>query len=260
MDLGLTGRTALITGGSKGIGYASAWSLAREGCDLHLAARTEADLEKAKESIGARYNVAVTIHPTDLSDGDAARALIGTCSDIDILVNNAGAIPAGDIQAVDEPRWREAWDLKVFGYVNTARAALENMKGRGQGVIINIIGAAGERPTPGYIAGGGGNAAIMAMTRALGAESRREGIRVVGISPGQIETERLVTLLKTNAQAKLGDPERWREMVDSTFPPGKPEHIGDMVAFLASDLSGNTTGTIITIDGGFPPPSSRASF
>ena len=251
MDLGLTGRTALITGGSKGIGYASAWSLAREGCNVHLAARTETDLIKAKATIGGRFNVSVTIHDTDLSNGDNARKLLEDCSDIDILVNNAGAIPAGDIQAVDEPRWREAWDLKVFGYINTCRAALENMKRRGgKGVIVNVIGAAGERPTPGYIAGAAGNAAIMSMTRALGAASSRDGIRVVGINPGLIETERMITLARTSAQAKLGDPERWRELIDSTFPPGKPEHIGDLVAFLASDLSSNTTGTIITIDGG----------
>ena len=250
MDLGLTGRTALITGGSKGIGYASAWSLAREGCDVHLAARTEIDLDNAKAAISRRFNVSVMIHATDLSHGDNARKLLEDCADIDILVNNAGAIPAGDIQVVHEARWREAWDLKVFGYINTCRAALENMKLRGKGVIVNVIGAAGERPTPGYIAGAGGNAAIMSMTRALGAASSRHGIRVVGINPGLIETQRMMTLARTSAEAKLGDPERWRELIDSTFPPGKPEHIGDMVAFLACDLSSNTTGTIITIDGG----------
>lgn len=250
MELGLNGRSALITGGSKGIGFATAWSLAREGCDVHLAARTVSDLEKAQASISSRFNVAVSIHQTDLSDGGVARKLLETCADIDILVNNAGAIPAGDIQAVGEARWREAWDLKVFGYTNTCRAALENMKSRGKGVIINVIGSAGERPSPGYIAGAGGNAAIMAMTCALGAESTRDGVRVVGINPGAIETERLVNLARTSAEAKLGDAERWREVLDPDFPPGKPEHIGDMVAFLASDLSSNTTGTIITIDGG----------
>lgn len=250
MDLNLSGRSALITGGSKGIGFAAAWSLAREGVNVHLASRTKADLEKAKAELSGRFNVAVQIHPCDLSDGDAARALIESCKDIDILVNNAGAIPGGDVQAIDEARWREAWDLKVFGYINTCRAALVNMQARGKGVIINVIGAAGERPSPGYIAGAGGNAAIMAMTRAMGAGSSAEGIRVVGINPGMIETDRLVTLSRTVAEKQFGDAERWRETLDQTYPPGKPEHIGDMVAMLASDLSANTTGTIITIDGG----------
>ena len=103
--------------------------------------------ETASAAIRGRFNVEVAIHPTDLSDGDAARALVETCRDMDILVNNAGAIPGGDIAAIGESTWREAWDLKVFGYVNTSRAAYENMKARGKGVIINVIGAAGERPS-----------------------------------------------------------------------------------------------------------------
>ena len=217
---------------------------------MHLAARTRADLEKARAEIADRFGVGVDIHPVDLSVGDDARALVEACKDVDILVNNAGAIPGGSIERIDEPRWREAWDLKVFGYINTCRAALANMKARGRGVIVNVIGAAGERPSAGYIAGAGGNAALMAMTRALGAASTRHGVRVVGINPGLIETDRLVTQARTRAEAQLGDPERWRETLDPAFPPGMPAHIGDMVAFLASDLSANTTGTIITIDGG----------
>lgn len=251
MELGLAGRVALITGASKGIGYAAAESLAREGCDVHLAARTEADLAAAADRIRERWNVRVETHPTDLSVGDAARALIETCGDIDILVNNAGAIPGGDLATVDEDTWRTAWDLKVFGYTNTCRAAYANMKARPTGgVIINVIGAAGERPVDGYIAGSAGNAGLMAFTRALGAASTRDGIRVVGINPGKIETERLIDLTRAMAARDLGDPERWRELLDTDFPAGKPAHIGDMVAFLASDLSANTTGTIITIDGG----------
>src|ERR1041384_3482853 len=108
MDLHLRGKVALVTGASKGIGLACARQLAEEGCHLHLASRTKADLEKAKESIQSRHNVSVTIHPVDLSHGDAARALAAACSDIDILVNNAGAIPARDLQGIDEKRRRAA--------------------------------------------------------------------------------------------------------------------------------------------------------
>ena len=250
MDLGLEGRTALITGSSKGIGYASAYRLAQEGCNVHLASRTEADLEKARAAIRGRFNVEVTVHPVDLSDGDAARALIAACNDIDILVNNAGAIPGGNIAAIDEPRWREAWDLKVFGYVNTCRSAYANMKARGKGVIVNVIGSAGERPSSGYISGSAGNASLMAFTRALGGRSRADNVRVVAINPGLTRTERMVTLMRTRAEAELGDPERWEEMLDADFPPAEPEEIAAMVAFLASDLSASTTGTVITIDGG----------
>ena len=250
MDLGLTGRTALITGASKGIGFATAESLAQAGCHLHLVARTQPDLEAAQATLKSQYAVNVDIHPIDLSDGDAARALVDQCQHVDILVNNAGAIPGGDIHAVTEDRWREAWNLKVFGYQNMCRAMLAHMGERGSGVVVNIIGAAGEAHSPGYIAGTAGNASIMAMTRALGATSRSYGVRVVGINPGLIATERMTTRLRNKAKTELGDAEKWQDLLDKTYPPGEAAHIGDMVAFLASDRSANTTGTIITIDGG----------
>ena len=249
MDLDLGGRRALITGASKGIGYASALVLAQEGCDVHLVARTERDLEQAARSIQKTTGREVTHTATDLSMSENVNRLCEEQAKIDILVNNAGAIPAGTIDTVDETTWREAWDLKVFGYINMCRATYANMRGRG-GVIINVIGIGGERPRTNYAAGAGGNAALMGLTRGLGGASTEDGIRVVGINPGLIETERMVTMLRVQADNKLGDAERWKEMLDPVFPPGQPEHIADMVAFLASDRSSNTTGTIITIDGG----------
>jgi NAD(P)-dependent dehydrogenase (short-subunit alcohol dehydrogenase family) len=168
----------------------------------------------------------------------------------DIVVNNAGAIPSGSMSDIDEERWRAAWDLKVFGYLNLCRHALAAMSERGSGVIVNVIGVGGEKPSPGYIAGAGGNAALMAVTRALGSTSLRNGVRVVGVNPGLIETDRLVELLRAGAEKRFGDAERWREMVDQTYPPGHVDHIAAAVAFLASDLSSNTTGTILTVDGG----------
>jgi 3-oxoacyl-[acyl-carrier protein] reductase len=203
MDLQLRGKEALITGGSKGIGRACAEILASEGCSLHLAARGEAGLQQTKEALESRFGVKVAIHPVDLSLGDGARTLAGACSEIDILVNNAGAIPRGDLWRIEEPEWRDAWDLKVFGYINLCRAVYSRMRSLGKGVIVNIIGAAGERPRPDYIVGGAGNAALMAFTRALGARSMREGIRVVAVNPGLIKTERLEKLLRTLAQSRL---------------------------------------------------------
>ena len=252
MDLNLRGKLALVTGASKGIGLACARQLAEEGCHLHLASRTKADLERAKESIQARHNVSVTVHPVDLSNGDAARSLAAACSDIDILVNNAGAIPAGDLQTIDEQRWRDAWNLKVFGYINLCRAVYPAMKARGGGVIVNDIGAAGEKFDANYICGSAGNAALMAFTRALGGKSLADNIRVVGINPGPVGTDRHVTLLKTRAKHQFGDESRYKEF-QKGFPLGRPAHareIGDLMAFLASDRSGYTSGVIYTVDGG----------
>ena len=113
--------------------------------------------------------------------------------------------PAGDLQAIDEARWRDAWNLKVFGYINLCRAVYPAMKARGGGVIVNVLGAAGERPTWGYIAGSAGNASLMAFTRGMGGTSLVDRIRIVACNPGLIRTERMETMLRASAQAKFGD-------------------------------------------------------
>jgi hypothetical protein len=252
MDLGLRGRKALVTGASKGIGRAAAEALAEEGVDVVLVSRTAADLEEARAAIAGKYNVGVRFFALDLSDSKNVDRLAAECADTDILVNNAGAIPGGDLDAIDERRWREAWDLKVFGYVNMTRRFYALMAARRQGVIINIIGAAGENPDSNYVAGSTGNASLMAFTRAMGGTAPRDNLRVVGINPGPVMTERLVTLMKTRAQSQFGDSERWQELMGGYAfgRAAKPEEIASMVAFLASDKSGYTTGTIVTIDGG----------
>jgi NAD(P)-dependent dehydrogenase (short-subunit alcohol dehydrogenase family) len=253
MDLALRGKKALITGASKGIGRASAEVLAEEGCDVALVSRTAADLEAARASIALKYNVGVRVFPLDLSDSRNVDKVAAECTDIDILVNNAGAIPGGNIDAIDEKRWREAWDLKVFGYINMTRRFYAQMRERGHGVIVNVLGAAGENPDFDYIAGSSGNASLMAFTRAMGGAAPRDNIRVVGINPGPVLTERLITLTKTRAQTRFGDESRWEELMKGHAfgRAAKPEEIASMVAFVASDkVSGYTTGSIITIDGG----------
>ena len=167
MDLGLAGRRAVITGASKGIGLGCALALAREGCDVALAARSADVLVRAAEEVRqAAPGVAVTTHAVDLSTADGRQALLAEtgCDSnesglADIWVNNAGAIPAGDIVTVDDATWRHAWDLKVFGYIDLCRAVLPLMTARGSGVIVNVIGVASLRPQPSYIAGGWATAA-----------------------------------------------------------------------------------------------------
>lgn len=252
MDLKLSGRRALITGGSQGIGLAIARLLASEACHLDLVARSANDLARAADELRQHYGVEVRVHAMDLAERGRATELATRCPDVDILVNNAGATPRGSLLEVDEERWRAAFDLKVFGYINLSRAFYSQMKARRSGVIINIIGNGGERLDAGYIAGATGNAALMAFTRALGGASSADGIRVVGVNPGPVTTERLVGLMKTEASTRHGDPTRWREF-EAGFPFGRAatvEEIAATVALLASDLSSYTTGTIVTIDGG----------
>jgi len=251
MDLQLAGKRVLITGGSKGIGQAVAELLAAEGCDLRLVARDGAALEQIATALRTRFPVNVETMAADLSTDATVRAVAEWAGEIDILVNNAGAIPPGTLTSIDDAAWRKAWDLKVFGYISLSRAVYPMMAARKQGVIVNVIGAAGQWLPPGYLAGATGNAALMAFTKALARGSHTDGIRVVAINPGPVETKRLETMQRANAERELGDAERWREMF-KTMPfgrPAKPAEIAAAVAFLASPLSGYTSGTVLTIDG-----------
>jgi len=252
MDLKLRGKRVLITGASKGIGAAAAEAFAEEGCHLRLAARSTDALEALAKKLRADHGVEVSVHAVDLRKSDDLARLANDAADIDILVNNAGDIPGGSIEKIDEPTWRHAWELKVFGFINLTRLVYAQMKARGHGVVVNDIGAAGEKFDANYICGSAGNAALMAFTRALGGKSLADNIRVVGINPGPVGTDRHVTQMKTRAKHQLGDENRYREL-QKGFPLDRPAHareIADLMAFLASDRSGYTSGVIFTVDGG----------
>lgn len=251
MDLGLSGRLALVTGGSKGIGFGVARALAREGARVAIAARDADMLARAADAL-TEEGADVATHAIDLSVQGSAAALLDAAGVPDILVNNAGAIPGGNVEAVDEATWRAAWDLKVFGYINLARAAYAAMKARGGGVIVNVTGLAADKPDFNYIAGTSGNASLNAFTRALGSYSLEDGIRVVAVSPGAVATERLVGLMKTRALQETGDQSRWQSYL-SGLPLGRAatvDEVADVVAFMASDRAGYVSGTVVTVDGG----------
>tara|TARA_R110002110_G_scaffold413810_1_gene641946 strand:- start:1451 stop:2233 length:783 start_codon:yes stop_codon:yes gene_type:complete len=252
MDLKLKGKTALVTGASMGIGAHIAETLAAEGVNLHLTARSNDKLESLKARIIASHNVAVTLYPLDLMEQDAANKLAEAIADIDILVNNAGAVPSGDLWDVGETAWRSGFDLKVFGYINMCRLFYPKMKEAGGGVIINIIGNGGEVLDRNYIAGATGNISLMGFTRALGGYALDDNMRVVGINPGPVNTDRIYNMLKKWAEKDLGDADRYQELA-AGYPLARPAHcseISDLVAFLASDRAGYTTGTVYTVDGG----------
>jgi hypothetical protein len=252
MDLHLTGRRVLITGASKGIGAAAAEAFAEEGCHLRLVARSAEALAALAGRLSLQHNIEATAHPADLRRSQDVERLVAEVGDVDILVNNAGDIPGGPLSRIDEAAWRHAWDLKVFGYINLTRIFYERMKAAGGGVIVNDIGSAGERFDANYITGAAGNAALITFTRALGGRSLDDGVRVVGINPGPVETDRIVTLMKTQAAARFGDESRYPELM-ARYPlgrPARPREIADVMLFLASDRSAYTSGVIVTVDGG----------
>lgn len=252
MELNLAGRTALITGGSRGIGFASARRLAGEGVHLHLAARAPEQLAKAEAALRGIASVRIQTHALDLGNSAQRATLIAAATNVDILVNNAGDIPSGTIEEIDDKAWRAAWELKLFGFIDLTRAYFTRMKEKRSGVIINIIGAAGERPDYNYAAGSVANAALIALTHALGGVSPDFQVRVLGINPGAVATERTIAQSKRSALRRFGDESRWQERYAS-MPFGRPQTpdlAGALVAFLASDLAGYISGSVITADGG----------
>ena len=252
MDLKLAGKTALITGASEGIGRGLARTFAEEGVNVHLTARNAARLEELRGEIEAEFDADVTLHPLDLTEKDACARLAEAVGDVDILVNNAGVIPSGTLFEIDAQAWRDGWELKVLAYIDLTRIYYQRMKAMGGGVIINNIGNSGEVFDPRYIAGSSGNASLMAFTRALGGHSLDDNIRVVGVNPGPVDTDRIFNMLKKRAADVLGDASRYEELLDR-YPLKRPAHVHevtDLIVFLASFRAGYTSGTIYTVDGG----------
>jgi 3-oxoacyl-[acyl-carrier protein] reductase len=255
MDLRLKDKRALVTGASKGIGLAIARALAQEGCIIDIASRNRDALEGAADTIRrAAPDAVIRIHQADLSLVADQERLARDCLDADILVNNAGSAAAGRLDETSDPRWRESWELKVFGYINLSREFYRAMMQRRDGVILNIIGYAGERLNSNYIIGTTGNAALMAFTRSVGSLSPDFGVRVVGLNPGYVATDRAEGQLRSFSERKFGTPERWRDIErEMNLPFGRManvEEIADVAAFLVSPRASYISGSIVTVDGG----------
>ena len=252
MELNLNNKTALITGASKGIGKAIAESMANEGCNLILTARSSDKLNELKVNLQKKHNISIEVIAIDLSKKNAVEKVSEFCNEIDILINNAGAIPPGNISDINEDTWRNAWDLKVFGYINLTRLIYNKMKDAKKGVILNIIGSAGQKPMYNYIAGTTANAGLMAFTKALSNGSTANGIRVLGINPGFTTSDRLITMMKGKAKEQFNDESRWEELFkDLPFKrAAKAEEVADLTTFLVSPRCDYISGTIIAIDAG----------
>jgi 3-oxoacyl-[acyl-carrier protein] reductase len=252
LDLRLTDKRVLITGASQGIGLGIAQAFAAEGCHLLLAARNAQALAGSVAPLRALGARSVVTQACDLSLPGAAAALAGACDPVDVLVNNAGSVPQGSIDEIDEARWRSAWDLKIFGYINLSREVYRGMAARKSGVIVNVIGISPFHPTSKNVAGAAGNAALMSFTQCLGTGSLDDGVRVVAINPGATETQRQVVRWKARAQAAFGDETRWRELTTG-FPCGRlarVDEVADVAVFLASERASYISGAMISVDGG----------
>ena len=252
MDLGVQGSKVCITGGSKGIGFACAESFAREGAAVVIAGRDERRVTAAAATLKDRGVTEVLHFAGDLALAEERERLFAAHPDVDVLVNNAGAIPGGNLLDITLNRWIEAWQLKVFGYVHLTQLYLAAMRKRRAGVIVNIIGMAGSEPRWDYVCGAAGNAALIALTRAVGAKSVDWNVRVLGINPAPTRTDRIETLFRKKALDQFGNDERWQERL-SELPFGRlaePAEIADVAVMFASRRGSYLSGTVIDVDGG----------
>lgn len=252
MDLNLSGKQVVVTGGSKGIGLAIALCFAREGAVPVLVSRHGETLARACAEFSSQGLPTPQLAEVDLSVPGSDRRLFNLFPAADILINNAGAIPGGSIHDVTEEAWRASWELKLFGYINLTRLYLGAMEGRGQGVICNVIGMAGIAPRYEYICGSVANGALIALTNGIGAGSVRRGVRVFGINPSPTRSDRIEGVLKQQAASKLGDAARWKEMIQK-LPFGRlaePDEVAGLAVYCCSSLCGYLSGTVLNVDGG----------
>lgn len=258
MDLHLTGKTALVSGGSAGIGLACARELVAEGVDVAIVSRDRARLEEAARALRAGGRRVFPI-AADLSTSDgvtrAAGEALAALDHVDILINNAGSAMGGPFLELGDEAYVSAWSLKLLGYVRMTRAIAPGMIARRSGSIVNIVGGAARTPTPGFLSGSTTNAAVINFTRGLAKELAHHNVRINAISPGATATARQDQLLMQRKRPEQSLEEARREHA-AEIPIGRmvlPEEIAAAAVFLASDRSAATTGTELQIDGGAAP-------
>jgi NAD(P)-dependent dehydrogenase (short-subunit alcohol dehydrogenase family) len=252
MNLQLSGKVAIVTGASRGIGRAIAEVLAAEGMRLVLAARSLDQLEALAVSLGSDC----LVQPADLREPDAPAALVAAAverySRLDLLVNNAGATKRGDFLSLPEADWSDGFALKFFGAMRCCRAAWPHLRAS-QGAIVNIVGVGGRTGSAEFTIGGSVNAALLNLTKALADRGVSEGVRVNAINPGSILTDRLHVRVRTlAAEQGIDEGEAMRRMAQRLGVArfGEPAEIARAVAFLASPLAAYCQGAILDIDGG----------
>ena len=257
MDLQMTGKKAIVTGASEGIGKAITWAFAREGVDVAICARRKEPLEAAAAEISRATNrqiVPITADLTKPADAEnfvkKAHAALGR---IDILVNNAGSAPGGVIEHLSEEDWASSLQLKFMGYVRCMKHVLPIMQKQKKGRVVNLIGNDGVKVSYWEIAPGAANAAGQNLTLSLASQYGKDNISFVCVNPGPVRTERWAGLVKAMARDMNMSFEEADKLAPSSIPLGRiaeSEEVANLVTYLASDLAFFVNGTMIEIDGG----------
>jgi NAD(P)-dependent dehydrogenase (short-subunit alcohol dehydrogenase family) len=256
LNLDLKGKTAFVTGGSKGIGRATAQLLAEEGCDVAITARGEEGLIKAAQEIENATGQKVIPLAGDMSvTEDVERTVAKTIEalgHIDILVTCAGSSPGGLLETLTEDHWMSSLQLKFMGYVRTASAILPHMRERGEGSIVFVVGNDGIKSSYWELTAGVANAADLNFAAAIAEQYGRHGIRVNTVNPGPVNTGRWDGLEKTYARDRGVSQDKAREITLNTLPLGRicePEEVASLAVFLASPRASYVSGAHVLVDG-----------
>jgi len=255
MDLNLTGRVVLITGGSKGIGLACARAFLAEGAKVAIASRARENLERAAQSLGPVAWVAADLTRPE-AGSEAVRAVESKLGPVDVLVNSAGAAKRTLPEDLDAQAWHAAMDAKYFTYIHAMQAVLPAMAARGAGNVVNIIGMGGKVATSYHLPGGAANSALMLATVGLANVYGPKGIRINAINPGATLTDRVKEALKLEAQVRKTSEEEVLAQGQARVPLRRyasAEEVADVALFLASDKASYVTGALIPMDGGSNP-------
>lgn len=256
MEFGLKGKRAIVMAASRGLGYASALGLAREGCRLIVCSRDQARIEAAAAAIKKETGAAVQALVADVSSATEARRLVDAAvsayGGLEIVVHNAGGPPAGETLQMTEEQWQKAFEQNLLSFTRIVGAAAPEMRKAGYGRVITIASSSIKQPIPNLALSNALRAGVWGIAKTLSRELAPQGILVNVIAPGRIDTERIAELDQANAQKSGKSMEDVRKASIGTIPLGRlgrPEELANLVVFLASEAGSYITGQAITVDG-----------
>jgi 3-oxoacyl-[acyl-carrier protein] reductase len=257
MNLGIAGKTAIVSAASRGIGRAVAIGLAKEGVNLVICARNEAGLINTANEIENSYQVKILPVVADLTKANDVKDLVNAAVDrfgwVDILITNAGGPPTGPSLSFTDQDWEYAMILNLLSTVRLCREVIPIMKEQRWGRIVNLVSIAAKQPLENMILSNSIRAAVLGLAKTLSQELAPYNINVNNICPGWVLTDRLQAIIKKRAEEQHKAYEKILAELTTTIPVkrcGKPEEVADLAIFLASERSSYITGTTIQVDGG----------